>query len=176
MNAKTVDVVQNLGLMIWPFCLSTELWEIYTSDTHDIDFTKMNKIPYFDGDSSKLSSEVESIPDDKGGVYFYTIENPVVPETGRYIMYVGRARKTKTANLRQRAKSHFYDYQRASENSALMRMYDGWAKYIYFMYIPLEDNDTIDKVEDELIVTLTPPCNNKYPSVKIKDKLKAFRY
>ena len=136
----------------------------------------MVKIPYFDGDSTKLSAEVNAIPDDKGGVYLYTIENPVVKESGRYIMYVGRARKTKSANLRQRAKSHFNDYQRASENSALSRLYDGWAKYVYFLYVPLDDNDTIDEVEEELIVALTPPCNNKYPSVKIKDKLKAFRY
>ena len=176
MDVKNVDVVQNLRDMTWEFCFSTELWEHYLVEKHSIDLSKLIKIPYFAGDSTKLSKEVGLIPDDKGGVYLYVLENPMVPGSGRHIMYVGRARKTDTENLRARAKSHFAQYKRAEENSRLERLYDNWAPYVYFLYIPLDSNDEIDQAEDELIVTLTPPCNLKYPSVKIRKKLSAFQY
>lgn len=176
MDVKNIDVVQSLSEMTWKFCLSTELWEKYLVEKHSVDLSKLIKIPYFDKDITKLSDEVNSIPNDKGGIYLYVLENPVVPDTGRYIMYVGRARKTKWENLRTRAKSHFAQYKRAEENSRLARLYEKWAPYVYFMYIPLNSNEVIDQVEDELIVALTPPCNIKYPSVKIKNKLSAFQY
>ncbi len=177
MDVKNIDVVQSLNDMMWRFCLSTELWELYVGEKHDISFDDGIKIPFFDGDSAKLSEEVKKIPNDKGGIYIYVLENPIVPDTGRYIMYVGRALFTKTENLRARVRSHFYQYKRADENELLIRLYDNWAKYVYLIYIPMdEDNDTIGRIEDELIVTLTPPCNKKYPSVKIKKKLRAFQY
>lgn len=176
MDVKNIDVVQSLSEMTWTFCLSTELWEKYLVEKHDVDLSKLIKIPYFEDDSTKLSKEVSSIPNDKGGIYLYVLENPVVPGAGRHIMYVGRARKTEKENLRARAKSHFAQYKRADENSRLVRLYEKWAPYVYFMYIPLDSNEVIDQAEEELIVSLTPPCNIKYPSVKIRNKLSAFQY
>lgn len=46
MDVKNVDVVKSLNDMIWKFCLSTELWEIFIGDKHIIDFTNMKKIPF----------------------------------------------------------------------------------------------------------------------------------
>lgn len=92
-------------------------------------------------------------------------------------MYVGRALYTKHENLRARARSHFYQYNRGEENERLARLYDEWAKYVYLLYIPMEeDNDTISKAEKELINALTPPCNKDYPSANIRRKLSAFQY
>lgn len=176
MNAENVDVVNCIGESIWKFCLSAELWDNYLKNPHDIDFNKRIKIPYFNGDSNTLSEEVSKIPK-IGGIYIYTLENPIVPESGSHIMYVGRALYTKNENLRERAKSHFYQYRRGDENERLTRLYDDWANYVYFTYIPIsKENDVISTVEKELIVHLLPPCNKDYPSVKIRKKLSAFQY
>lgn len=176
MDAKNVDVVRSLGDYKWMFLLCTELWEKFISETHIVDFKNMQKIKFFDGTSSKLSSEVDRIPNDKGGIYFYVLENPCVPEMGRYIMYVGRARKTVNANLRQRAKSHFSDYKNKKENTLLARLYSDYAPYVIFQYIPLDGNDVIDQVEEELIVSLTPPCNAQIPSTRLHEKMRAFQF
>jgi len=123
-----------------------------------------------------LSEEVKQLPNDKGGIYLYVIENCVIPNSGSYIMYVGRARCTQNENLRNRAKSHFKQYVRHEENERLERLFDKWKPYIYLLYLPIDGNDEIDLVEDELIIALTPPCNKEYPSPKIRKKLSAFNY
>ena len=176
MDTKNVDVVRSLGDYKWNFLLCTELWEKYISENHQIDFANMQKIQFFDGSSASLSSEVDNIPNDKGGIYFYVLENPFVPEFGKYIMYVGRAHKTAYASLRQRAKSHYSDFVNARENSSLARLYSDYAPYVRFHYVPVDGNDVIDKVEEELIVSLTPPCNDKIPSVRLRQKMRAFQY
>ena len=173
---KKIDVVQNLQSMTWEFCLSTELWEKYVNDSFVVDLNQMKKIKYFDDNSNKLSEEVNNLPNDSGGVYIYSIENGIFPFLGSYIMYVGRARKTKLENLRTRAKSHFSQYKRHEENERLERLFDNWEQYVYLSYLPIEGNDMIDLVEDQLIMALTPPCNKEYPAPKVRRKLSAFQY
>ncbi len=173
---KKIDVVQNLQSMTWPFCLSTELWRKCTNDSFVVDLNHMKKIKYFADNSNKLSKEVDNLPNDSGGVYIYSIENGILPFLGSYIMYVGRARKTNSENLRARAKSHFNQYKRHEENERLERLFDNWEQYVYFSYLPLDQNGMIDLVEDQLIMALTPPCNKEYPAPKVRKKLSAFQY
>ncbi len=176
MDIENIDVVQSLNDMTWKFCLSTELWEVYQKEEHSVDFMKMKKIRFFDGDSTKISKDISKVPNKTGGIYIYVLENPIVPNNG-YIMYVGRALYTKYENLRTRARSHFNQYKTGDENDRLTRLYDEWARYVHLLYIPMnDDNETISRIEEELILALTPPCNKKYPSVKIRKKLSAFQY
>jgi len=174
-DIKKIDVKQDLHLMTWPFCLSTELWEKYSSYNHMADLSKLKKIKYFD-DNSQLSEQVLSIPKDKGGIYIYIIENSVIPITGSYIMYIGRARKTENESLYHRAKSHFNQYKRHEENERLERVFDNWKRYVYLLYLPIDGNEIIDQVENELILALAPPCNKDYPAPQIRRKLSAFNY
>lgn len=44
---KKIDVVQELHLMTWPFCLSTELWQKYEERKSMIDLAQIKKIKYF---------------------------------------------------------------------------------------------------------------------------------
>lgn len=173
---KTIDVVQNLQTMTWAFCLSTELWKKYKKDTFVVDLDKFEKIKYFKKDSEELSDEIEEIPKNSGGIYIYSIENSLIPFLGSYIMYVGRARKTESENLRVRAKSHYNQYKRHEENERLERMFDYWKQYIYISYLPIDRNDVIDLIEEQLITALTPPCNKKYAAPKVRRKLRAFQY
>lgn len=173
-DIKKIDIVQDLQLMTWPFCLSTELWENYENRRSEIDFKNLNKIKYFDGET--LSEEINILPTDKGGVYIYVLENSVLECAGSYIMYVGRARKTNAENLRARAKSHYSKYVRHEENERLEKLFDKWKKYVYLLYLPLEGNPEIDLAEKELILALTPPCNKDYPAPKVRRKLSGIFY
>lgn len=173
---KRIDVVQEMQLMTWTFCLSTELWEKYSERKSTVNLVELKKIKYFSDTGTELSEEVKQLPNDKGGIYLYVIENSVIPNSGSYIMYVGRARSTENESLRNRAKSHFTQYVRHEENERLERLFDKWKPYIYLLYLPIDGNDEIDLVEDELIIALTPPCNKEYPSPKIRKKLSAFNY
>ena len=173
---KRIDVVQEMQLMTWTFCLSTELWEKYSERKSSVNLVELKKIKYFSDTGTELSEEVKQLPNDKGGIYLYVIENCVIPNSGSYIMYVGRARCTQNENLRNRAKSHFKQHVRHEENERLERLFDKWKPYIYLLYLPIDGNDEIDLVEDELIIALTPPCNKEYPSPKIRKKLSAFNY
>lgn len=173
---KKIDVIQDLHNMTWTFCLSTELWERYETNHLSVDLTKMRKMKYFGKDNYSLSEEIDNLPSDDGGIYIYTIENRLAPLLGSYIMYVGRARKTKTQNLKARAKSHYSQYRRHEENERLERVFDYWKPYVYIWYLPIEGNDLIDLVEEQLIMALIPPCNKQYPAPKVRRKLSAFQY
>lgn len=172
---RKIDVVQNLHEMTWAFCLSTELWEKIKELPPSIRLDQMRKVKYFASDNYSLAEEIEYLPEDKGGVYIYSIENDLVP-LGSYIMYVGRARKMEKHNLKVRAKSHYDQYRRHEENERLERVFDHWKPYVYISYLPIEGNDMIDLVEKQLILALTPPCNKEYPSPQIRRKLSAFQY
>ena len=177
MIVEKVDVVKSVPEMIWNFFLSPELWELYIKESTKVDFNNIAKIPFFDNDSKKLSKEVRAIPNKTGGIYIYIIENPVMPEAGRYIMYIGRALYTKNENLRKRIQDHYYQYSRGDENERLIRLYDDWAKYVYVLYVPInKTNEEISNIEKELIVSIAPPCNKDYPSVILGKKLSAFQY
>lgn len=79
-------------------------------------------------------------------------------------------------NLKVRAKSHYNNYRRHEENERLERVFDYWKPYVYISYLPIEENDVIDLVEQQLIMALTPPCNKAYPSPQVRRKLSAFQY
>lgn len=128
---KRIDVVQDLSKMIWPFCLSTELWESYFERTPVVDLDSLKRVKFFSEDGESISDEVKTIPNEKGGIYIYFVENPLVPSIGRYIFYVGRARKTASENLRSRIYSHYNKYIKFEESNRLTRLFDDWKKYIY---------------------------------------------
>lgn len=172
---KKLDVSQDLLQMIFPFCLSTELWEKFNKFNNEsklIDFSKFQGIKYF-GDGKTLSKDIEKVPNDSGGIYIYVVENSVIPFSGKYIMYVGRARLTDNCNLRQRARSHFSQYKRGEENDRMERVFDNWSDYVYLFYLQMGDNDFIDLAEKELINALTPPCNKDDYAPQIRRKLSA---
>ena len=173
---KKIDVVQNLQSMTWAFCLSTELWEKCINNSVTSSLNLMKKIKYFGNSDKQLSEEVDKLPNDRGGVYIYSIENSLVPSLGSYIMYVGRARKTEYENLRIRIKAHFSQYKRHEENERLERVFDNWKQYVYLSYLPMDGNDVIDLMENQLITALTPPCNKQYLAPRVRRKLSAFQY
>jgi hypothetical protein len=54
----------------------------------------------------ELSDETNRIPNDCGGIYVYVIVSPIIPDGGDYLMYIGKATKTESENLRARIRTY----------------------------------------------------------------------
>ena len=87
------------------FILSPELWDKFDLEGIDVDYSKWDRAKMI-GDDGGISSETNRIPKDCGGIYVYTIVSSIIPNGGNYLMYIGKATKTETENLRARVRSY----------------------------------------------------------------------
>ena len=86
-------------------------------------------------------------------------------------MYIGRVRRKKEFSLRKRCKEYLGDTR-----PRVVYMREMWGKDLYFYYLPLDKDDTIEMVERELIRVIIPPCNTQIPDqyVQVLPKTSAF--
>ncbi len=168
------ELTQPFADIKWNFCFSTDLWKAYKDER--IQLQNLQCIKYFEaGELSKKN--IKKIPNTSGGIYFYVLKNPILPDYSVACMYVGRARYTESENLRKRAQSHYADYKSGKENERLIRLFNIYKDYVYYLFLPVhETNDVIDNIEKRLINALTLPCNKDYPSVKIRRTLSMYNY
>lgn len=87
------------------FILSPELWEKFNSEGINVDYSKWARVKMMDADK-ELSDETNRIPNDCGGIYVYVIVSPIIPDGGNYLMYIGKATKTESENLRARVRTY----------------------------------------------------------------------
>ncbi len=87
------------------FILSPELWEKFNLEGINVDYSKWARVKMMDADK-ELSDETNRIPNDCGGIYVYVIVSPIIPDGGDYLMYIGKATKTESENLRARIRTY----------------------------------------------------------------------
>jgi len=151
------------------FTLSPTLWvnsrDINTFFSHHT----IRKIKFFNANCSDINSDIKTLPNDKGGIYFFILKNDVLPELSSHIMYVGRAHFTRHQNLRKRCREYFTKYyQDHTERPHIHTMLNNWCKNLYLYFIELTDNNKIDEIEKKLINNLIPPFNHDIPHVDLK--------
>jgi len=117
---------------------------------------------------TKLNHKVQTLHQNKGGVYFFYVKSNVLPGLTDYLMYIGRA--LKTDNLRKRCKEYFQKYSRHDEERPkIMNLIEQWGKYLYIRYIELDNNTSIIEFESLLINSILPPFNDVIPDKIIRD-------
>lgn len=118
---------------------------------------------YFVDGTNQINPAISNVPNDCGGIYIFLIKPNVIPDIHLYLAYIGRARNTPYQNLRKRVR----EYASENERPKIVTMKRFWSPYLYVQYLPLpaESNDCIDELEKELIKTILPPFNDKYPEV-----------
>lgn len=158
------------------FILCPELWKkFHFDDLPNIDFSKWESIKLID-ESGDFNDEISSVPNTVGGIYAYVILPKVIPVCGSYIMYVGRALKTNSENLRNRIRSYKKELGDKFKRDRIHYLFELWGSQIYVFYLPIDsDNFTIGELEDRLIGALLPPCNADIRAESIKRKVRAFR-
>lgn len=150
--------------------MSVDLWELFNKKFEKlIEEEKWKTFKYLKDDDS-FSDDLTKIPNDKGGIYTYYIESPILGDRQRILFYVGRALITDDENIRSRIydyKKYFVPNPAEGLRKKLRGVIKKWKKYVYCKYLTLDDNDTIIELEANLIDCLCPYCNTVIHS-KIK--------
>lgn len=171
LNDLYASMIRNLTVEIK---LVPEAWKSFDNflGIKESDWTKIKY--YKDG---KKNKELAKIPNDSGGIYVYYIQPEGVPvDNYHIIMYVGRAHYGKgTQNLRKRVSSYDGEANDIYKGRASIRyLFKRYREYLYVMYVPVDGNDNIDRLERELTVALDPPANSDLFHQSLKTERKMF--
>ncbi|MCH5250505.1 MAG: hypothetical protein J1E98_11250 [Lachnospiraceae bacterium] len=153
-----VDMCKRQKELTLDFQLNVDKWNTVNQEVKDIVSTGWEKIKFLNEEGRIDNQDILKVPDNMGGVYVFLLQPDIIPNMHLYIMYIGRARRKTEFSLRKRCKAYLKDTR---PQIAYMR--EVWGKNLYFYYLPLENDDTIDKVEKELIRVIIPPCNSQIP-------------
>lgn len=157
------------------YTMSPELWGKFNiNDLPGIDFSKWKRIKLIN--SGAFSEELSKIPSRYGGIYIYCIEPEVVPGVGCYVMYIGKATKTKYENLRARVRSYSKELGKYSGRARLHRLFTRWGDYVYVHYLAVDaSGEIITALEDRLIGAFgKPPCNAEVRAKSVREAVSAF--
>lgn len=120
-----------------------------------------NEIKFLNSNGDGINPAINSlVPNDSGGIYIFIIRTDIIPEVHRYILYIGRVKKTDNQNLRKRLREYITDTR-----PKIVLMRETWGKDIYIKFLPINDNLVIEELEEELIRVVVPPCNDRYPGI-----------
>lgn len=165
-----LDIDEINKLFTNEFTINPTLWEDANRINEYINDDDIHEIKYVRNDLQAYDQDVETLPLDKGGLYFFFIKPPINFNKIQYLVYIGRARFTarNKQNLRKRCREYFYDFKNVDKNDErtrkVRRMIKRWGKYLYLNYIELSDNTLIDSLETLLINNIRPPFNSIVPN------------
>ncbi|MCI9007949.1 MAG: hypothetical protein HFI13_07550 [Lachnospiraceae bacterium] len=153
-----VDMCLRHKVLTLNFELNIDKWNDFDPRIKKIVSKEWKMVKYMNEDGTKLNQEVETVPDDAGGVYLFLLKPEIIPGVHLYIMYIGRARRMKKFSLRQRCKAYYKDTR-----PEITMMRELWGAQLYFRYLVLENDELIAEVEEELLRVIIPPCNTRIP-------------
>ncbi len=131
-------------------------------------------IKYLD-DEGKISDEINELPNDQGGIYMFFIQGPTLPASEMYLAYIGRARSTRTQNIKKRVREYLRESTQPNARPKISRLFRHWKDYLYVKYFPTKDNDLVLQGESLLIRAILPPFNDDIPDkMEFKEPQKAF--
>lgn len=173
------DIFSPLTSDVESFCntytMVPELWQKFSIEGLDgVDFSKWKSLKLMEGES--FSSKISTVPNHFGGIYVYCIEPQIIPFTGCYVMYIGKATKTSSENLRARIKSYNSEVGVDFKRERLHRLFSKWGEYVYVHYLAIDSTpEVITATEDRLIAAFgRPPCNSDVRIKSVKQAVRAF--
>lgn len=157
------------------FKLHSGLWAKFNHiDKLDLSLRNWKGIKYLNLEGTSLHNDIATIPNNEGGLYLFTIKCDIIPGMTEFPVYIGRAQKTATQNLRKRCKEYFQKYSKTNERPLITKMFTYWSKNLFLYYLPLPTNHDIINYEKELINSLLLPFNTEIPDKEIKQATLAF--
>jgi hypothetical protein len=166
---------EEISLRTIPFKLHHTLWLKYDLSAINLEFSNWTTLKYLNSDGTDFNIEVENLPNDKGGLYLFTINCPVIKGCTEFPAYIGRAQLTDGQNLRKRCKEYYAKYRREVERPKITTMFNYWSNDLYLSYLVLEENDHVIDYEKMLINSLLLPFNDQIPDLEIRPAVKAFQ-
>ncbi len=176
MNNNAFELGEEIQVRLVEYRLHPDMWLKYDLTKINLKFNNWKTIKYLNNDGTDFNNEIENIPNNKGGLYMFSIGCPIIPGFTEYPVYIGRAQYTGGQNLRKRCKEYFQKYSRQDERPKITRIFKYSAKELFLSVLTIEDfmNDTKD-LEIKLINSLLLPFNDEIPEKDLKQAVKAFK-
>ena len=174
MLTSAFDLGENLNLRTLHYVLYEPLWQKYALPGVDISFKNWRAIKYLNAIGDNFNESIETVPNDKGGLYLFYVKCPIIAGITEFPFYIGRAQLTEGQNLRKRVKEYFSKYRRDDERPKITKMFKYWSSDLHLAYLALDDNDTVIGFEKNLINSLLLPMNDEIPEKEIRQAIKAF--
>jgi hypothetical protein len=174
MQQSAFELGEGISLRTVEFSLWGVMWKRYDLSAIDLTLSKWTTIKYLNSDATDYGDEIDLLPNDKGGLYLFSINCPVIPGSTELPAYIGRAKITDGQNLRKRCREYFSKFSREDERPKITRLFKYWSNELYLSFLPLDDNELIVDFEAKLINSLLLPFNDEIPEKEIRDAVKAF--
>jgi hypothetical protein len=174
MDSAAFDLGRELNDHKVRYILNKPLWDRFNYPALDTTFANWISIKYLNEDGSAFNDDINTIPNDQGGLYLFYIKCKILSGITEYPFYIGRAQLTEGQNLRKRVKEYFQKYSKNDERPKIYRMLKLWGKELHIAFLPLADNDAIVNVERDIINSLVLPMNDLIPDKTIKQAIIAF--
>lgn len=175
MKQSAFPLAEELKLRRVEFTLSESMWVKYDLSAINLDLANWTTIKYLNADGTDFSDEIDQLPDNRGGLYMFSINCPVIPGRTEFPAYIGRAKMTDGQNLRKRCRSYFTKYSREDERPKITTLFNYWKKQLYLSFMTIDENDQTVEFEAKLINSLLLPFNDVIPEKEIRDAQKAFQ-
>jgi len=175
MFGNAFSLGEELELRKVEYKLHRDLWNKFDYPDLNINFDNWKKIRYLNPTADELASEVEEVPDNKGGLYLFYVKCGVIAGITEFPLYIGRAQFTENQNLKKRVKEYFQHFNKNNERPRITRMFKYWASDLYLAYTIIDENDEIRDLEKNLINSLLLPMNTEIPDTEIKQAIRAFQ-
>lgn len=174
MLASAFDFGEELNNRQIRYYLHKTLWDRFDYHGVNLDFHNWNKLKYLNEAGTGLSTEIETIPSDRGGLYLFYVKCQIIPGITEYPMYIGRAQFTSSQNLKKRVKEYWQHYSRQGERPKITRMIRYWGSELYLAYLTLDENDAIIDLEKQIINSTLFEMNDQIPDTEVKQAISAF--
>ncbi len=174
MDGNAFDLGAQLHMKKLTYVLSEEQRLNFNHPNINLDFSNWNSIKYLNNQATGISDEIDSIPNDVGGLYLFYLPCSIIPSISAFPFYIGRAQYTPSQNLRKRVREYFNHYNTNKERPKIYRMLRTWGKVIRLAYYPLQSNEDIIQIEADIINALLFPMNDKIPNKTVSEAIKAF--
>lgn len=174
MLRSAFPLAEEIELRTVEFVLHPVLWQKYDLSAIDLDLSNWTTIRYLNDAGTGFHPDVETLPNDTGGLYLFSINCPVIKGRTEFPAYIGRAQFTPNQNLRKRCRTYFTKYSRDDERPLITKMFRYWAENLLLSYMTFDDNDDIKDFEKKLINSLLLPFNDEIPDTEIGQAVSAF--
>lgn len=174
MISSAFDMGEEIAVRTVDYKLHNALWDRFPATHLNLKFENWQVIKYLNETCDDFNPDVDTVPNNKGGLYLFFIKCKIIAGITEYPFYIGRAKFTEYQNLRKRVKEYFEKYSKNDERPKITKMFKYWANDLYLAFYVLEDNDNIVELEAQLINSLLFPMNDEIPDQEIKQAIKAF--